>query len=391
MFGYELNMSILLCSLTAFFFCFLVTPIVIFFSKKNNFLEAPGGRKIHKGYVPSMGGISIILATYISLACWLSLDQLAFIRYLIISLTIIFTLGLRDDLVELSALQKLIGQCIAAFLIVVMADIRITGLYGFLNIYEIPLFLSYALSILTIIVLTNAFNLIDGLDGLAGIISTIALGFMGWWFLSVGIVSYGIIALTIMGSIVSFMLYNWHPAKIFMGDTGSLSIGFLMSVLVILFIDLNGNGILLQGYTFNAPIAAGVAILIVPVYDTARIFIKRTRKGKSPLAPDKSHVHHFLLRMGFSHDKVALILGGVMIIFITLIVIGRSYNDHVMLPIVVLLAVILGLVLDRFTLIRVIKNNRMKPRILAKRINKRVLKKHSLDKAIIDRDKLNVN
>lgn len=384
-------MVIFLSTLTAFFFGFLVTPMVIFFFKKNNVLEVPGGRKIHKGLVPSMGGIAIMIATFLALFSWLSLDQLANTRYLLIALGLMFTLGLRDDLVELNALQKLVGQCVAAFLIAVMADIRLTGLYGFAGIYELPLMLSYAITFITILVLTNAFNLIDGLDGLAGTISTITLSFLGWWFLNVGLLPYSIIAFTMVGGILSFLLYNWHPAKIFMGDTGSLSIGFMLSVLVILFIDKNGTMTYLPGLTFNAPIAAGVALLIVPIYDTARIFIKRTSKGKSPLMPDKGHVHHFLMRMGFSHDKVAYILGGVKLTFIGLIIMGQSLNDHIMIPLVVLLAVTLGIILDKFTLQNVIKINRSQPRILASRRAPKAYKKPLLSKDIYDRDNININ
>jgi len=384
-------MIVFLSALTAFFFGFLVTPIVIFFFKKNNVLEAPGGRKIHTGMIPSMGGIAIVLATFIGLASWLTMDQLGFVRYLLIAMALVFTLGLRDDLVELSAIQKLAGQCVAAFLVVGMADIRLTSFYGCFGIYEIPLFVSYALSFLTIIVLTNAFNLIDGLDGLAGTLSVVTLGFLGWWFMNTGLFPYGIIAFTMVASILSFLMYNWHPAKIFMGDTGSLSIGFLIAVLIIVFIDHNGTMLAMQGFKFNAPIATGVALLIVPIYDTARIFVKRARKGRSPLAPDKSHVHHFLLRIGFTHDKVVYILGAVKLIFIALVFIGQAYNDHVMLPIVVLAAIGMGIVLDRYTLKRIISDHRKSPPILAKRVTKESYKKPILSKEILDRNEMNVN
>jgi len=380
-----------LSATTAFFFGFLVTPIVIFLFKKNNIFEATGGRKIHTEMVPSMGGISIILAIFIGLTTWLSLDQLAYVRYLLIALALMFTLGLRDDLVELTALQKLAGQCVAAFLVVVIADIRLSGFYGFFEIYEIHIGLSYLISFLTIIVLTNAFNLIDGLDGLAGTISIITLSFLGWWFIGSGFFPYGIIALTAVGAIVSFMLYNWHPAKIFMGDTGSLSIGFLISVLLILFIDYNGTMFPMQGFKFNAPIATGVALFIIPIYDTARVFIKRTRNGRSPLAPDKSHVHHFLLRIGFSHDKVVYILGAVKLIFIALVFIGSSYNDHVMLPIILLFAIGLGLALDSFTLKKIISDHKKSPSVLSEKAKTEIYKKPKLSKKILDGNRFNVN
>ena len=185
-----------------------------------------------------------------------------------------------------------------------MADIRLTSLYGFFGIYEIPLWISYGISFFTILVLTNSFNLIDGLDGLAGSISLVTFMFLGWWFLEADLTSYSVFAFILVGSVLSFLVYNWHPAKIFMGDTGSLSLGFALAVLTILFIDKNGTMANYEGWKFNAPIASGIALLIIPIYDTSRIFIKRTLKGKSPMAPDKSHVHHFLLRMGMRHEML---------------------------------------------------------------------------------------
>src|SRR5690606_14550926 len=120
-------------------------------------------------------------ATYVGIFTWFSLDQLEQTRYFLVALGIMFSVGLRDDLIELSAVQKLIGQCIPAFFVIIMADIRITGLYGFMGIYEIPYLVSVSLSFLIIIVMTNSFTLLDGLDGLAGTLRVIALSFLGWW------------------------------------------------------------------------------------------------------------------------------------------------------------------------------------------------------------------
>src|SRR5690554_6078898 len=165
-----------------------------------------------------MGGIAIILATFAGVFSWFSFDQLVQTRYFLVALGIMFSVGLRDDLIELSAMQKLIGQCIPAFFVIIMADIRITGLYGFMGIYEIPYLVSITLSFLLIIVLTNSFNLIDGLDGLAGTLSVISLTFLGWWFFMADMVAYSLIAFTMVGGVLSFLAFNWHPAKIFMGD-----------------------------------------------------------------------------------------------------------------------------------------------------------------------------
>jgi len=377
-------MVIFLATSTAFLIGFLLTPIVILFLKKMEFVDSPGGRKIHNGFIPSMGGIAFVLATFVSVLAWLDSQLIMEIRFLLAAFGLMFFVGLRDDMVNMSAFQKLAGQFISAYLVVVMADIRLTGLYGFFGVYDIPLWVSYGISFFTILVLTNSFNLIDGLDGLAGSISLVTFLFFGWWFLEADLMSYSVFSFILVGAILSFLVYNWHPAKIFMGDTGSLSLGFALAVLTILFIDKNGTMANFEGWKFNAPIASGIALLIIPIYDTTRIFIKRMLKGKSPMEPDKSHVHHFLLRMGLRHDQVTLTLVFIKIGFISLIFLGSSFNDYVMLPLVILIAVVLGLRLDSLTLKRVKQIYKKAPTILSKRSKRKTSQKPTIQNEVLE-------
>lgn len=384
-------MVIFLAISTSFLIGFLLTPIVILFLKKMELMDSPGGRKIHNGFIPSMGGIAFVLATFVSVLAWLDSQLIMEIRFLLAAFGLMFFVGLRDDMVNMSAFQKLAGQFISAYLVVVMADIRLTGLYGFLGIYDIPLWISYGISFFTILALTNSFNLIDGLDGLAGSISLVTFLFLGWWFLEADLTSYSVFSFIMVGAILSFLVYNWHPAKIFMGDTGSLSLGFALAVLTILFIDKNGTMASYEGWKFNAPIASGVALLIIPIYDTSRIFIKRMMKGKSPMAPDKSHVHHFLLRMGLRHDQVTLTLVFIKIGFISLIFLGSNFNDHVMLPVVICIALVLGLRLDSLTLKRVKKLYKKAPPILSKRSKRKIYQKPTIQGEVLDKVNISDN
>ncbi len=354
--------------ITSFLMSFLTIPLVIRILHKMELSVEPGGRKIHKTSSPAMGGIGILGAAFLTIFIWFGIDDLIEVRYLLAATILMFFVGLRDDVVDLTALQKLGGQLVAAFMVVIMADIRFTSLFGFLEIGELPLLVSYLLTFFTIIVLTNAFNLIDGLDGLAGTVSVLTFSFLGWWFYQASLPAYAMFSLVMVGAVSGFLVYNWHPAKIFMGDTGSLSLGFVLSVLTILFID--ANGILFKEpdvITFAAPIATGIALLIVPIYDTARIFTKRILAGKSPMKPDKSHVHHFLLRMGLRHDQVALVLGGIKICFIGLMFVGITSSDYIMIPLVIGIAVFLGLIMDNMVLNRVKKEIKKRPRVLAKK------------------------
>lgn len=384
-------MVIFLAVSTAFLIGFLITPIIILILKKMELMDRPGGRKIHSGFIPSMGGIAFVAATFVAVLSWLDGQFITEIRFLLAAFGLMFFVGLRDDMVNMSAFQKLAGQFIAAYLVVVMADIRFTGLYGFMGIYDLPIWISYFLSFFTILVLTNSFNLIDGIDGLAGSISLVTFLFLGWWFYDVGLTSYATFSFILVGAVLSFLVYNWHPAKIFMGDTGSLSLGFALAVLTVLFIDKNGTMASFEGWKFNAPIASGVALLIIPIYDTSRIFIKRTLNGKSPMEPDKSHVHHFLLRMGLRHDQVTLTLIFVKCCFIGLIFLASNLNDYILLPLVILTAVFLGAKLDSITLKRVRKINKNSPPILSKRTKKKSVHKAEIQEGVIDKAKLSDN
>jgi UDP-GlcNAc:undecaprenyl-phosphate/decaprenyl-phosphate GlcNAc-1-phosphate transferase len=384
-------MITLLASFISFLIGFLLTPIVILVLRKTDFLDSPGGRKIHKSQVPSMGGVAFVMATVITSIILLDFLQLTQLKYFIAAFVLMFFVGFRDDMVDLSASQKILGQLVCAYLIVVMSGIRFTSLYGFMGIYEIPLWLSYGLTVFTLLVLTNSFNLIDGLDGLAGSISVVTFLFLGWWFYQAGMGSYSLFSIILVSAVLSFLVYNWHPAKIFMGDTGSLSLGFALAVLTILFIDTNGTMTDSEGVKFNAPIASGVALLIIPIYDTLRIFIKRTLKKKSPLAPDKSHVHHFLLRMGLRHDQVSLMMVFIKLLFIGIIFLGKDLTDHVLLPLVALFAVILGIIMDKATLERVKKINKAAPPILSLRLKAKIQGKHAIQAGMFEEVQINSN
>lgn len=346
---------------------FLATPLLIGFLKKMELVDNPGGRKIHQSQIPSMGGLVFVVALLCTAFVLLDPSQLLELRYVLAAVTLVFFVGLRDDMVDLTPMQKLGGQMVGTIMVVVLSDLRISSFYGFLGIYELPLVVSYLLSVFSIIALTNAFNLIDGLDGLAGSISVIVFSFLAWWFIQAGFPSYGLFSLMMVGGVLSFLCFNWHPAKIFMGDTGSLTLGFSLSVMVIAFIDANGNLEAYEGLKFEAPLATGIALMIIPIYDTARIFYRRVRKGKSPFAPDKNHVHHFLMRMGLSHDKVSALLSGVLLFFIALVLLGNTYSDHVMVPLVLLSAIILGLRMDAVTLKYVKRKAKSSPRVLQSR------------------------
>lgn len=335
-----------LLSGTSFLITFLLFPVFIKIFKRRNFLDAPGGRKIHTVDTPSMGGFPIFVGFIISVIIWSPLSELREIKFVLSSLGIMFIIGFRDDLINLRALQKLLGQIAAALIIVAVCDIRFDSLYGLFGVTEIPEYLSYAITLFTIIVITNAFNLIDGIDGLAGSVGLVSSIFFGVWFYLVGMEAYAFVCFAILGALLAFLQFNWAPSKVFMGDTGSLLIGFFLSIVTIKFISGNYSVDESAPYKFSAFIAPAVAVLIVPLYDTLRVFIKRILKGKSPMHPDKTHLHHILLRLGCNHSQATSILATVNIIFVLLALVLKDFTDAIVLPALLITALALGTIAE---------------------------------------------
>ena len=236
-------------------------------------------------------------------------------------------------------------------MVIMLTSTRLHSLYGLFGISEFPDIISYVLTIFTIIVITNSFNLIDGLDGLAGTIATIALTTFGVWFYLVDQPLTALLALSMVGAVVAFLTFNWEPSKIFMGDTGALVIGFLFSVMAINFIDFNYQLPDSSPFKFEASITTAICIVIIPLFDTLRIFILRLSKRQSPFTPDKNHMHHALMRLGLSHSKTALALGALNLTYIAVAVICYRISDEILLPLILVLSILLSLTLD-FLIIR---------------------------------------
>ncbi len=385
-------MFFILATLTAFVAGFLITPILIYSLKKAKIGDSPGGRKIHKTFIPSMGGIGFVVASALAMSIWGWQFPLPDIRYLLGAIGIMFFVGLRVDRVEMKASQKLLGQLFAVVLVVIASDIRIKGLHGFLGIGELNMLVSYVFSAFVLLAVTNAFNLIDGLDGLAGTVATIAFFFLGSWFMINGLESYAVLSFTLLGGVLAFLIFNWSPAKIFMGDTGSLTLGFSLGALLIAFMESNAGLPSGNLWKFEPVFSTAIALMIFPLFDMARVFARRISQGKGPMTPDKSHVHHFLMRMGLKHNQVALLIGALQLIFVLMVFILKDYSDHLVLPIISVLAISLGLRLDQVTLKYVKKKVMLQPRVLEIRpLNAAQKPKVRVDKKDVLKANMNLN
>lgn len=297
--------NILISAALSFLITFFAIPVIIQVAKNKKLFDEPDERKVHKAVIPTLGGLGIFAGFIVATLMGVPMGITSELQYIAAASIVIFFLGMKDDILVLSASKKFIGQLIAAGILIKFAGVQITSMHGFLGIHEIPHYASIALSFFTIIVITNSFNLIDGIDGLAGSLGLLTTVLFGAYFYYIGHIEYAVIAFALSGSLVSFLIYNFSPAKIFMGDTGSLLLGLINSILVIKFINLSSSQAV--ALPLAAAPAIGIAILMIPLFDTLRVFGLRIVDGRSPFSPDRTHVHHFLLDIGFSHRRITIL------------------------------------------------------------------------------------
>ncbi len=311
-------------SVIAFLITFSAIPIIIRVAEMKHLFDVPDDRKVHANPVASLGGIGIFAGFIIALLIAIPMGVGGELQYLAAACLIIFFIGLKDDIIVLTPLKKFLGQLLAAFIIVYKGGIVIDSLHGFLGFEKMPMIFSLAFTYLTIIVITNSFNLIDGVDGLAGSLGLLTSISFGIYFFMAQQPLYSVMSFAMAGSLVAFLIYNISPAKIFMGDTGSLLLGLLNSILVIKFIQV-ATVPTATVYLPSAP-AIGFAILFVPLFDTLRIFSFRILSRRSPFSPDRNHVHHLLLDKGCSHNMVTFLAVSFNIIIAGLTVLGRNLD-----------------------------------------------------------------
>jgi UDP-N-acetylmuramyl pentapeptide phosphotransferase/UDP-N-acetylglucosamine-1-phosphate transferase len=225
--------NILMSGCLAFFITFFAIPIIIQVAKDKKLFDEPDQRKVHKIVIPNLGGLGIFAGFMIAtLLCVPSVNNEQ-LQYFIAAATVIFFLGLKDDILILSVTKKFLGQILAAIILIKLGGIQLNNLQGFLGIYQITDLAGSVLSLFAIIVITNSFNLIDGVDGLAGSLGILSTLCFGVYFFLSGDLTLAVMAFSLVFSLAGFLIYNFPPAKIFMGDTGSLLIGLVNSILFI--------------------------------------------------------------------------------------------------------------------------------------------------------------
>lgn len=343
---------LLLVFITSFSVVLLSTPSLIKVAILKRLVDPPGpDRKLHKKIVPTIGGIIIFAGTLFSFSLWFpnhdliraeqitkAIDEFKFV---IATALILFFVGIKDDIIGTAPIKKLVAHLIVGMILVLMADIRLSGFHGLFGIREIPLWASIFLSLFTYIVVVNAFNLIDGVDGLAAGIGLVCSLAFGIWFYYAGDSVMATLAFALSGSLLAFLRFNFSPAKIFMGDSGSLTIGLLVCIMAIKLVEYDKT--ILNGMIKNIskPIFV-LSVLVYPLIDTLRIFVYRAVRGVSPFSADRNHLHHRLIDIGLSHRQTSLLLYSVNILIITLAVLLKGYDPSYSFAIIGSIALILA-------------------------------------------------
>lgn len=347
--------EIVLGFLTAFGLVLVAMPSLIKVAKLKHLVDEPGEqRKLHHRSVPTIGGIMIFAGAILGFSLWFPsknpyalgmvydpLRALHEFKFLVASMFILFFLGLKDDIIGVSPSKKLLVHLVVGSILVFLADIRITDFWGLFGIDKLPLLVSYAFSIFVYIVIVNAINLIDGVDGLAGGVGFIAATTYTYWFYQTGDLPMALLAAGLAGALLGFLVFNFNPARIFMGDSGSLTIGVVLYVLSAQLIEFPVDRLPEAMRGVSKPLVA-MAILAYPLIDTIRVFSLRILKGRSPFTADRNHIHHRLLDLGLSHKQTVLViyLYSVALIFLAL----STPSNRPNLGFLILFAVALGLV-----------------------------------------------
>ncbi|KRO64597.1 MAG: hypothetical protein ABR81_04535 [Cryomorphaceae bacterium BACL11 MAG-121128-bin16] len=287
----------------SFIITYFAIPKIIYFADKFRLSDVPGERASHKRTVPVFGSIAIFSGIIFSLLFWGKLDS---IQFILVSMVMVFFVGVIDDLLGLSPFKKIIGQVIAILILIYLGKIQINSMHGVLGVYELPDIIATLFTVFVVVVITNGFNLIDGVDGLAsgiGVIASLGFGVMAYLMNQPDM---AIIAFSLLGALLAFLKYNFHPARLFMGDSGSLFVGVILSILAINSIR---DGLVTETIHFpnKGPLMA-IVFLAIPLFDSLRVFVVRIIDGKNPLYAGREHIHHALLDLGLGHKRTAFAL-----------------------------------------------------------------------------------
>jgi UDP-N-acetylmuramyl pentapeptide phosphotransferase/UDP-N-acetylglucosamine-1-phosphate transferase len=328
--------------LFSFMVTFFAIPPIVRIANLKSLTALPNGRTSHTNPTPNLGGVAIFAGVIVSSVVFTGITTAHELKYIIAAMLIMFFVGLKDDLHPLVAYKKFLGQSIAVLFILVPGDFHLASLHGLLGIGELSYPFSLLITYIFFLALINSFNLIDGIDGLASGIGFLTSLFFGIVFLLDNHLAYAVMSFILASSLLAFFYFNVFSKqnKIFLGDTGAMLIGLILSIFAVRFLNYESDTLFLSQSQSSPAIL--LCVLIVPIFDTARVFILRILRGKSPFEADRTHIHHRLLELSGSHLKVTGIILSVNVLFIALALILRNINTELLILMTLLLAIILS-------------------------------------------------
>jgi UDP-N-acetylmuramyl pentapeptide phosphotransferase/UDP-N-acetylglucosamine-1-phosphate transferase len=299
---------VFIACLTAFVITYASIPSIVRVSHMKSLVDEPDNRKLHSKAIPTLGGLAIFAGITISSLLFIDSSVFPQINYIMAAIIVLFFVGIKDDILVIAPTTKLAGQIVAGALMILFTDIRLTHLHGFFGIQEIPEYVSFALTLFVMVVIINSVNLVDGIDGLASGVGIVASAFYGMWFFLTEHYSEATLSFAVIGAMLAFWRFNLFSVreKIFMGDTGALILGLVLSVLTIRFNEYN----IKHDFTYakwGAP-AVSVALLIIPLFDTIRVMFIRVFLSRPIFKPDNRHIHHLFLKLGLSPGQALCVI-----------------------------------------------------------------------------------
>lgn len=350
----------------------IIIPNILIISLRKRLFDVPDERKVHKRPIPRLGGVTFFPVILFSLCVFTAVrlmtghgpadtsttDLVCEFLFLTGGLTLLYIVGIADDLIGVRYRKKFLVQIISAAMFP-LSGLYINNFYGLFGIYLIPAEVGIPLTMLLVVFITNAINLIDGIDGLASGLSMVALLVFGVLFVHFRMWSYAMLAFVTVGVIIPFFSYNVFGSadlgrKIFMGDTGSLTLGYILSFFVIKYCMYEPDMLLSMK---TSPVLVSFSVLMVPCLDVIRVVLRRARNKRSLFMPDKTHIHHKFLAMGFSPRRALVTIQLMSACFCAFTIVAILYmNNTLVFVIDVVVWTLLNLWFDH-VINRKMKNN----------------------------------
>lgn len=309
------------------FAAYFTLPSIIYVVKQKNLMDKPNERSSHNEKTPTLGGISFFVSVVFTLFILRSFDADNAGINILAGVGVLFFVGLKDDLVGVNPSTKIIGQIIATLILFFGTNLKIISLDGFLGITDIPYWFSVLFSCGMVMSIVNSYNLIDGINGSASMVGMVIFASFAYLFYDAEMYYYVLLSILCIGFLLAFLRYNLSSKKrVFMGDTGSMIVGFLLAVLAIKFFALDTTSLESAVITPTNKVWVLLAIIFIPFFDTSRVFTTRIIRHGKPFKADRTHIHHILIDyLKITHAQASILLASInLIVFIIILLLNRA-------------------------------------------------------------------